>query len=171
MPDKPAAPAGPAPAVQQGAARGRKSFLFGGACLVEQRADTLTITLEPGALFLRGERLQEGAPTSTAEAIAPEEVIITCAGKAHLRHDSSEYPRHPRWRGGVQVVFRGGATFGRLLLDEGPVLLVQAAVRKVEGLPQGLSLEAWETIRFEVVQGGHEAHAARPDSGPHVPFP
>lgn len=184
MPEKPAsAPGLVTSAVPHAPEQGRKSFLFGGACLVEQRDSALTITLEPGALFLRGESLVDGAPTSTAEAIAPTEIVITCAGTAHVRHDSVDWPSRPRWKGGARVVFRGGVAFSRLLLDEGPVLLVQAAVRAVEGLPRGVSLEAWETVRFEVVAGGHEGgpgggddcrhggQGGRPDCGPHHPFP
>ena len=165
MPGKPKPKPKPAPRtprhLEQPPRAGCKAFLFG-TCLVEQRGATLTVTLPPSGLTLRGGSVDRGIAWSS-ELLPGDLVTLQCAGRAQTRLDGTGYPRRPRWTGGARVVFQGGATWCRLLLDEGPVLLVQAVVVSVKGLPRGFSLDAFETVRFEPA---HEEVAAEAPLAP-----
>ncbi len=169
-------PKTPARHIEAKSAAGTKNFLFGD-CIVEQKGSTLTISLPPGPVTIESKSLGSSGVTSSSEPFAAASLTIKCAGKAHARADSSDYPPRPRWDGGTKVVFQGGAQFGRVLLAQ-PMLLVRAQVTGLSGLPKGQTL-AGDTITFEVEEhhtAARQGALGDPGSGggaggPHDPYP
>jgi hypothetical protein len=163
-----------------GASRGRagpldpalRSFLFRG-CFARVTGDVLTVSFPAGPVTARLGTAAPGGVRWTAPRKVPRAIDVRCAAGTPAPFDRAAWPKAPAPALGVRVRFHGAVRYCRLVLPEGPALLVQGTARSIRGLAG--SARPFDTA--ELLAGPPAAaRGAKPrggvdPSGPHQPFP
>ena len=151
-----------------------RSFLFR-ACLARARGGVLTVSFPTGLLSVRfGAAATGGGVRWTAPRKATGSIEVRCAPGAPQAFDRRAYPKAPAAAGGPTVTFHGAVRYCRLVLPDGPALLVQGSVVRIAGLPG--SARPFDTAEILSSPASTAKRALPPiggidPSGPHQPFP
>ena len=165
-----------------GASRGRagpldpahRSFLFRG-CFARVAGEVLTVSFPAGSISARmGAAAPDGSVRWSAPRAVARTIEVRCTAGAPTPSDRRAYPRSPAPPAGPGVRFHGAVRYCRLVLPEGPALLVQGSVVSITGLAgSSRPFDTAELLSHPLVA----ASRAKPrdsgvdPSGPHQPFP
>ncbi len=165
-----------------GAATGRRSpldplhrsFLFRG-CFARVLGDVLTVSFPAGRLSARfGAADARGGVRWSAPREVQRAIDVRCAAGVPTPFDRRAYPKAPAPQAGVSVRFHGAVRYCRLVLPDGPALLVQGSVTSITGLAG--AARPFDTAELVGSAVSDERRAKPRDSGvdpsgPHQPFP
>jgi hypothetical protein len=151
-----------------------RSFLFRG-CSLRAAGTALTVT-SAGALSVRlGAASAAGVVRWTTPTAVTGPVVIECGPGAPSLFDRRAARKRPVASGGLSITFRGAVRYSRLLLDDGPALLVQGSAVRLTGLPGGArpfdTASFFPPVETDAVHGGSGRDGGVDPSGPHQPFP
>lgn len=151
-----------------------RSFLFRG-CFARIAGEVLTVTFPRGPLSVSlGTAGPDGSVRWTAPRAVSRAIDVRCAAGAPVPFERRAWPRSPAPPAGASVRFHGAVRCCRLVLPEGPVLLVQGSVVSLEGLAG--SPRPFDTAEFvwrpaAAPRGAKPRDSGVDPSGPHQPFP
>jgi hypothetical protein len=152
---------------------GERSFLFRG-CSAHAADGALTVSSASPLSVRLGSGTATGLVRWSTPVAVAGPIEVECAAGAPSLFDRRASRKRRAAKDGLSITFRGALRYSRLLLDDGPALLVQGSVLRITGLPG--AAHPFDTASFSPqpapdslkpagVRGGVDP------SGPHQPWP